>query len=131
MRLFPEILASFYFSLLLNQTMKPDKNDIKSIGYNYLYIGIGSVSALGATFALSAVELSFPVKSAVFGSDRRNLSAFIFAFIFFSEKVEFLERSNGKLKIIRLIPKRKKNSRFSKKPANFLPPRSNPPICFA
>jgi diguanylate cyclase (GGDEF)-like protein len=46
--------------------MKPDKNDIKSVGYNYLYIGFGSVAALGATFALSAVELSFPAKSAVF-----------------------------------------------------------------
>ncbi|CAN5808305.1 hypothetical protein BH20ACI4_BH20ACI4_34640 [soil metagenome] len=46
--------------------MKSNKNDIKSVGYNHLYIAAGSVLALGATFALSAVELSFPVKSAVF-----------------------------------------------------------------
>lgn len=46
--------------------MKTDKNAIKSVGYNYLLIAFVSVPALGATFALSAVELSFPVKAVVF-----------------------------------------------------------------
>ena len=48
--------------------MKSDKNDNKSAGYNYLYIAVISILALGSTFSLSAVELSFPVKSAVFAS---------------------------------------------------------------
>ncbi len=62
---FPKSLQTFFLHPLRSK-MKPDKNDIRSAGYNYLHIAFVSVLALGATFALSAVELRFSLKAAVF-----------------------------------------------------------------
>lgn len=46
--------------------MKSDINDDKSIIYGYKYIAAASIAALGLTFALTATDLSFPVKAFVF-----------------------------------------------------------------
>lgn len=46
--------------------MKPDKNDNKLSSYGYSRVALASVPALGATFALTELNLSFSVKAAVF-----------------------------------------------------------------
>lgn len=48
--------------------MKSDKNDNKSTSYGYLYIAFASIAALGVTFALTEMNLSFSIKALVFST---------------------------------------------------------------
>lgn len=66
--------------------MRSNDNDIKSASYGYIYIAVFSVLALGATFSLSAVELSFGVKAAVFSLIVAVYLASLFVFYFKQRK---------------------------------------------
>lgn len=48
--------------------MKSDRNDNKSTSYGYLQIALMSIAALGATFVLTEINLSFSIKAVVFAA---------------------------------------------------------------
>lgn len=79
--------------------MKSERNDNKSTSYGYLYIALASIIALGVTFALTEINLSFSIKALVFGAIIAvYLSAFFLLYRFQKKQIfshEIIETENN------------------------------------